>query len=85
VSTETPPISLHDMVSWMKMPEAERPSEEVIDTAKKYGADFKLTPDVESTIITAAASGGRVEDLVRQVIQALQENWIFDKILEVVA
>ena len=75
-----PPVSLEQLLAWTSAPEAEHPSEEIAAALRRLGAGFRLTDAGEAQIRAGAASAQRPEDLLRQILQAAKENWIFDQL-----
>jgi hypothetical protein len=79
-SEKQPPVSLDQLLEWASAPEAVRPSEEIIESLRKWGTAFPLNPASEARVRATAETARRPDDLVRQIVQATRENWILDQV-----
>jgi len=75
-----PPIGLEELLGWVSLPEAQHPYEEIVDSIKKFNVSFSLSPASEAQIRTRAESAARPADFTRQILQAVKDNWVFDRI-----
>ena len=75
-----PPIAYAEMEKWMLQAEADRPFEEIVRDMKARKVLFRATSEVDEGLKRAASKSGRPEDGIRQMLDAVGANWIYDSI-----
>lgn len=74
------PLTLDEIENWLRLPEAERPTEEIVEAIKRRAVDFRLGEEQRPRLRAVAVAAQRPEDFGRQILQAIEENWILDRI-----
>jgi hypothetical protein len=75
-----PPLTVDDLLKWAKLAEAYKPTEEIVAAIKLHSVASRATVQDEAAIRQACESSSRPADLVRQIIDAYRDNWIFDRL-----
>ncbi|MFN0106871.1 MAG: hypothetical protein ACKV2U_32860 [Bryobacteraceae bacterium] len=73
------PITLGELETWMRLPEASRPVEEIVQQIRSRWVAFQLTPESNAALRTMAADS-RPEDSVRQILQSAADNFALERI-----